>query len=38
MIENIACMRDIVEFVSKNVKVVVERDNKFRLETVSCFV
>lgn len=24
MIENIACMKDIVEFVSDNVKVVVE--------------
>lgn len=37
MIENIGCMRDIVEFVSKNVKVVVERDNKFRLETTSLY-
>lgn len=37
MIENAGCMRDIVEFVSNNVKVVVERDNRFRLETTSLY-
>lgn len=37
MIENVACMRDIIEFVSKNVKVVIERDNKFRLESTSLY-
>lgn len=37
MVENVACMRDIVEFVSKNVKVVIERDNKFRLESTSLY-
>lgn len=37
MVENIVCMRDIVEFVSKNVKVVIERDNKFRLESTSLY-
>lgn len=37
MNENVACMRDIVEFVSKNVKIVIERDNKFRLESTSLY-
>lgn len=37
MVENVACMRDIIEFVSKNVKVVIERDNKFRLESTSLY-
>lgn len=37
MIENVACMGDIIEFVSKNVKVVIERDNKFRLESTSLY-
>lgn len=37
MTENIACMKDIVEFVANNIKVVVERDNKFYLETTSLY-
>lgn len=37
MIENIACMKDIVEFVSDNVKVVVEWDDKFHLSTTSLY-
>ncbi len=37
MIENAGCMRDIIEFVSQNVKVVIERDNKFRLESTSLY-
>lgn len=37
MVENVACMIDIVKFVSKNVKVVIERDNKFHLESTSLY-
>lgn len=37
MIENIACMKDIVEFVSNSIKVVVEPNNKFHLETTSLY-
>lgn len=33
MTENIACMKDIVEFVSNSINVVVETNNKFHLET-----
>lgn len=37
MIENMPCMKDIVDFVFNNVKVVVERDNKFHLEPTSLY-
>lgn len=37
MIENISCMRDILEFVSNNINVIVERNDKFHLETTSLY-
>lgn len=37
MVENIDCMKRIVEFVFNNVKVVVERNDKFHLETTSLY-
>lgn len=37
MIENIACMKDIVEFVSDNAKVVVDSNDKFHLTSTSLY-
>ena len=37
MIENIACMKDIVEFVSSSIKVIVDQNNKLHLETTSLY-
>ena len=37
MVENVTCMKAILEFVTDNIKVVVDRDNKFHLETTSLY-
>lgn len=35
MIENIECMKDIITFVSENVRIVLDNKTQFHLETTS---
>lgn len=37
MQENTICMKDIIKFVSNNIKVVIDRGDKFHLETTSLY-